>query len=222
MAEPRRYEQRRFALPPDATEVVLVRHGASEAVLPGVAQPLVDGHGDPALAPEGEGQAERVGERLAHDGLVALFTTGLRRTVQTAAPLAERTGLGPVEIPELREVRLGDWEGGEFRIRMADHDPVAMRVVAEERWDIIPGAETAESVTARVRAGVERVVEGIGRGRSGAAFLHGGIIGEICRQATGSRPFAFLHADNASVSRLVVLGDGRWLLRSFNEVAHLD
>jgi broad specificity phosphatase PhoE len=53
------------------------------------------------------------------------------------------------------------------------------------------------------------------------AVLHGGIIGEIGRQATGSRPFAFIHADNASITRLVVMPDGRWLLRAFNDVSHL-
>jgi 2,3-bisphosphoglycerate-dependent phosphoglycerate mutase len=51
--------------------------------------------------------------------------------------------------------------------------------------------------------------------------LHGGVIGEICRQATRSRPFAFVHADNCSISRLVVLPGGRQLLRSFNDTAHL-
>ena len=53
------------------------------------------------------------------------------------------------------------------------------------------------------------------------AFAHGAVIGEICRQATSSRPFAFVHADNGSISRLVIQADGRWLLRSFNDIAHL-
>jgi probable phosphoglycerate mutase len=30
-----------------------------------------------------------------------------------------------------------------------------------------------------------------------------------------------VHSDNCSISRLVILGDGRWLLRSFNDVSHL-
>ena len=46
-------------------------------------------------------------------------------------------------------------------------------------------------------------------------------LGEICRQATGSRAFAFVHADNGSLTRLIVLPDGGWLLRSFNDTAHL-
>jgi probable phosphoglycerate mutase len=32
---------------------------------------------------------------------------------------------------------------------------------------------------------------------------------------------AFIHVDNASITRLVVFGDGRWLLRSFNDTTHL-
>jgi len=74
---------------------------------------------------------------------------------------------------------------------------------------------------ARVRAGIESVVARTGPGRVAAAVVHGGVIGEVCRQATGSRPFAFIHSDNGSITRLVVLGDGRWLVRSFNDTAHL-
>ena len=217
----RDYHQRAFELPAGATEIVLVRHGASEPAVPGRSFPLLDGHGDPALAPEGEAQAELVAERLAGERLSGLFVTGLRRTLQTVAPLAARTGLEPETVPELREVRLGDWEGGEFRIRMAEGDPVAMRAVAEERWDVIPGAETMEGLAARVRAGIEVVVASAGPGGVVAAVLHGGIIGEICRQATDSRPFAFVHSDNGSLTRLIVFGPDRWLLRSFNDTAHL-
>jgi 2,3-bisphosphoglycerate-dependent phosphoglycerate mutase len=217
----RTYDQRGFALPPDATEVVLVRHGASAAAVPGQPFPLLDGHGDPPLAEAGERQAEAVARRLADEPLAGLFVTGLRRTAQTAAPLAARLGVDPVVVWDLREVWLGEWEGGEFRIRTHDRDPLALRVIAEERWDVIPGAETMAALAQRVRAGIATIVDSVGPGATAAAFLHGGVIGEACRQATDSRPFAFVHADNASVTRLVVLGDGRWLLRSFNDTAHL-
>ncbi len=105
-----RYEQRLFALPPDATEIVLVRHGASVSPAPGALFPMRDGHGDPELSAAGEEQARRVGERLAGDPPAALFHTGLRRTEQTAAAIGAPTGLRAREIRELREVRLGDWE----------------------------------------------------------------------------------------------------------------
>ncbi|HEV2814161.1 MAG TPA: histidine phosphatase family protein [Solirubrobacteraceae bacterium] len=216
-----RYAQRAFALPPDATEVVLVRHGASAPAVPGEPFPLVLGRGDPPLSPEGEEQARAVAERLAVEEIARLFVTPLQRTAQTAAPLAERAGLEPEAVEELCEIHLGEWEGGELRIRVADRDPLALRLLAEERWDLIPGAEPMEALGERVRAGVEAMVAATGPGRTAVAVVHGGVIGEICRQATGSRPFAFIHADNGSLTRLVVLGDGRWLLRSFNDTAHL-
>ena len=218
---PRTYHQRAFALPPGATEVILVRHGASAAAVPGEPFPLVEGHGDPPLAPEGEAQAEAVAERLAGEGIAGLFITTLRRTLETAAPLVTRTGLEAVVVRDLREVSLGEWEGGEFRIRMAEGDPVALQAVAEERWEVIPGAETMESLAERVRAGIDAIAALAGPDVSVAAIVHGGVIGEACRQATGSRPFAFVHSDNGSLSRIIVLPDGSWLLRSFNDTAHL-
>jgi probable phosphoglycerate mutase len=200
---------------------VLVRHGASEPAVPGESFPLLDGHGNPALAPEGEVQAVAVAERLAREPLAGLYVTPLRRTAETAAPLAERLRLEPVVVPELREVHLGDWDGGEFRIRMAERDPIALQAVAEERWEVIPGAETMDGFAQRVRAGIEAVAAAAGPGVTVAAVVHGGVIGEACRQATESRPFAFVHSDNGSLSRLVVLAGGPWLLRSFNDTSHL-
>jgi 2,3-bisphosphoglycerate-dependent phosphoglycerate mutase len=215
------YPQRSFALPEGATEVALVRHGASAPAVPGEPFPLVGGHGDPLLAPEGELQAQAVADRLAGEELAGLFVTPLQRTAQTAAPLAALTALEPVVVPELREVYLGDWEGGELRIRAAHGDPIILRAQAEERWDVIPNAEPMEAFAERVAAGFQAVVDAAGAGAVAAAFVHGGVIGELCRQATGSRPFAFLHADNASITRLAVLPDGRRLLRCFNDTAHL-
>jgi probable phosphoglycerate mutase len=218
---PESYPQRAFAPPPDATEIVLIRHGASAAAVPGQPFESVEGQSDPPLAPEGELQARAVAERLAGERFAGLFVTPLRRTAQTAAPLAALTGLEPVVVPDLREVGLGEWEGGELRIRAAHRDPKFFEVIAAERWDVIPGAEPAEVFAERVRRGLAAVVAAVGPGAVAAAVVHGGVIGELARQATGSRPFAFVHADNCSISRLVVFAEGRQLLRNFNDVAHL-
>jgi 2,3-bisphosphoglycerate-dependent phosphoglycerate mutase len=215
------YPQRGFQLPPDATDLLLIRHGASAAAVPGERFELLEGQADPPLAPEGEQQAAKVAAAVANEPLSALFVTPLQRTSQTAAPIAERSGLEPVVVTDLREIMLGEWEGGEFRIRVADGDPIAARLFEEERWEVIPGAENMENFGARVAAGLERVIDEIGPGGTGAAVLHGGVIAEICHQITHSRPFAFLTVDNTSITRLVRYADGRWLLRYFNETAHL-
>jgi probable phosphoglycerate mutase len=215
------YPQRGFQLPTDATDLLLIRHGASQAAVPGEPFELVEGQADPPLAPEGVEQAARMARWLAEEPISALFVTPLQRTSQSASPLAERNGLEPVVVPELREVMLGDWEGGEFRIRVANGDPVVARLFEEERWDVVPGAESMESFGERVGKGLKRIADDIGPGNTGAAVLHGGVIAEICHQVTSSRPFAFMQVDNTSITRLVRFADGRWLLRYFNETAHL-
>jgi 2,3-bisphosphoglycerate-dependent phosphoglycerate mutase len=216
-----RYEQRQYQVPADATEVVLVRHGASAEAVPGESHEMLEGRGNPPLSETGRAQAERVGERLAREDLAGIFTSTLQRTAQTAAPLARRTGLEPAAVADLVEVSLGDWEGGEFRIRAYQGDPLVLRALREESWEVLPGAEPMADFAARVRRGLDEVVRRSGPGVSVAAFVHGGVIGELCRQATGSRPFAFIRNDNTSISRLVVHADGTLLLRSFNDIAHL-
>lgn len=220
MAE-RSYPQRNFSRPPDAVEILLVRHGASQAAVDGEPFELLEGQADPSLSPEGEEQARAVAEFLADQPLQALFVTPLCRTAQTAVPIAEATGLEPVVVPELREVHLGDLDGGAFRIALHEGDPIIPEVFARERWDVIPGAERMEDLADRTRAGIEWIAANVPAGATVAAVVHGGVIGELCRQATGASNFAFVRADNGSISRLVVLPDGRWWVRSFNEVGHL-
>jgi len=219
MAKPLR--QARFRRPPGATELFLVRHGESEPAVPGQAFALVDGHGDPALAPEGRAQAERVADRLSDAGIDAIYVTTLRRTAETAAPLAARLGQEVRVEPDLREVFLGDWEGGEFRYRVAEGHPAAVRMIEEERWDALPNGEPTDRFRARVRAGLERIVAAHPDQRV-VVVSHGGVIGELVRAAVESpRGFAFVGADNGSISHLVVSGD-RWVVRRFNDTAHLD
>lgn len=222
MADRDSFEQSPYELPPGSTEVVLVRHGASEAAVVGSKFPLVDGHSNPALSEVGRAQAEMVAPALAGESVAGLFVSTLRRTQETAAPLAEALTTEPVVVPELREVFLGDFEGGEYRIRAGRGDPIIKQVFAEERWDAIPGGESWEDFGARTRAGVERIVATVGANTTAVAVVHGAVIGELCRQATSARPFAFVHSDNCSISRLVVFADGRWLLRSFNDISHLS
>ena len=214
------YRQTRFRRPAGATEILLVRHGESEPLVPGRPFPLVDGHGDPALAPEGHEQAERVAARLATQRIEAIYVTTLRRTAQTAAPLAAELGLTPVIEPDLREVHLGEWEGELFRQRVAEGHPIAVRMSEEERWDVIPGGEPKDDFIARLRAGLRRIAAAHADERV-AVFTHGGVIGQLLALAVGTdRGFAFVGADNGSISHLVLHGD-RWILRRFNDTAHL-
>lgn len=63
--------------------VILVRHAERAS------QPA----GDPALTPAGEQRAQALAQALAGSGIQAILTTQLRRTRDTAAPLAAALGI---------------------------------------------------------------------------------------------------------------------------------
>lgn len=219
MNEVKEYRQHRFTRPEGATEILLVRHGESRAARPDQPFPLVDGQGDPELSALGQAQALRVCERLRDEPIDAIYVTNLRRTAETAAPLANHLGIAPVIEPDLREVHLGEWEGGLFRQKVHNNDPIYLQMQAEERWDAIPGAESHTALRQRVGAALKRIAARH-PDQLVAAFVHGGIVGHILAEAANARPFAFNGADNASISHIVITPE-RILVRRFNDSAHL-
>ncbi|MGA1074556.1 MAG: histidine phosphatase family protein [Ilumatobacteraceae bacterium] len=222
MNAPRQIRQHRFQPAEGACEILFVRHGESAPFVEGQPFPLVGGHADPPLHPDGRVQAQQVAERLVATGerISAIYVTTLTRTHETAAPLAERLGLEPRVEADLREVFLGEWEGGLLRKHVLDEDPVAVRMYAEERWDAIPGGEPLADFDARIRAGVARIVAAHPNELVGAV-VHGGVIGQIMNIAAGTTGFRFNGADNASIHHVVVDGD-RWIIRCFNDTSHLS
>jgi 2,3-bisphosphoglycerate-dependent phosphoglycerate mutase len=210
-----------YAMPPRASELILVRHGATEEARAEAPFPLVEGRGDPRLTAAGVEQAAAVAGRLRRERIAAIYVTPLRRTAETAAPLAAHTSLRPTVLPELTEVHLGRLEGGAYRVRAAAGDPLVRQVFVEGRWDVIPGAESNEEIAGRARVGIDRIVHSVGPGAAAAVFTHGAMIGELCRQATGAETMAMVNADNCSISRIVAFPSGRLLLRSFGDIGHL-
>src|SRR4051794_24297093 len=77
-------------------DLLLIRHGLPVRL---------EGHlpADPGLAPAGTTQAGRVADWLADEGIAAIYSSPMQRAVQTAAPLAERTGLPVVVDDDLAE-----------------------------------------------------------------------------------------------------------------------
>lgn len=217
---PREYRQQSFARPPGATEILLVRHGESRAATAADPFPLVDGHGDPELHANGHEQAVRVAERLRHEPIAAVYVTSLRRTVETAAPLCRHLSLTPIVERDLREVHLGDWEGGVLRIKAHENDPLFQQMLTEQRWDVIPGAESWHVLNGRIAGALSRIAAKHPN-ELVVAVVHGGVIAHILSHATGARPFAFNGADNGSISHIVLVGE-RILVRRFNDSAHLS
>jgi probable phosphoglycerate mutase len=209
----------RFRLPTDATEIFIVRHGASADAVAGEPYPFLGRWSNPELSPAGREQADRIADRLEHEPIRAIYVSSLRRTHQSAAPLAARLGLAPTEDPELREAHMGEWEGYLWRQRIEERHPLAMRMIDEQRWDILPGCEDPEEFATRVRAALARIADRH-RGETVAVFTHGGVIGQTIGDAVGADPFPFNASDNGAIAQLVRTST-RWKVRRFNDTTHL-
>ena len=218
--KPKEVRQLKFNPWPGAADLLLIRHGESQPAIEGVPFPMKDGHGDPALHPNGRKQAIAVGERLKTWPIAAIYVTTLQRTHQTAAPLAGHLGLTPKVEPDLREVCLGQWDAGLYRLKAAAGDPIFRRSIDNQEWGEIPGAETTAELQARVRNGLLRIAAAHSD-QLVAVVVHGGVIAAAISLASWAEPFAFLGAENGSISRLVMDRD-KMKVRGYNDVSHLD
>ena len=214
------YRQPVYAPPKGSADLILIRHGESMPAKAGQSFPMKDGHGNPALHPQGVKQAEAVGDRLKKETFADIYVTTLIRTHQTAAPLAAHLDMSPKIEADLREIHLGDWDGGEYRIKFAEEHPAFKRMRDNGEWGEIPGAETTSVFHGRVEAGLRRIAAAHIDQRV-AVFVHGGVIAAAMSIASGATPFAFGGAANGSISRLVITGD-QMAVRGSNDITHLE
>jgi broad specificity phosphatase PhoE len=117
------------------TRIYLVRHGQTALNESGVLR----GHLDPPLDDTGRHQAQKIGLVLGSRHPAVIIASPLRRAIQTAEPVAERTGL-VVETDEcLMDRDYGEWAG-------------VSRQAVIDRWgsvDAAPGVEPQQAVRAR-------------------------------------------------------------------------
>lgn len=213
------YPQLGFQFPPETTQITLVRHGQTQPADPDKPFPLKGGHGDPLLTELGQRQAIVVGDRLADEPIDMICVSSLTRTHETAAPLATQLGLEPAEVHDLREIFLGDWEGGLFRKMAEEGHPAVLAMREKGDWGELPGAESNAELVERTTGAIADLHVNH-RGKHIVCFVHGGVIGAILSHAVGASVWRFMGSDNAAIHRLGV-HDERWMLRGYNDVSHL-
>jgi probable phosphoglycerate mutase len=158
------------------TRILLARHGETDWNRVGRWQ----GQADPPLNDAGRRQAAELAERLAGDGIAAIYSSDLARASQTAQVVADRLGLRVVEDAGLREIDVGSWSGL-TRAEVEERFPEGYA-----RWlggEIGHDGETREQLTARVVAAVERIAGE--HHRTVLVVTHGGAIRALRRHAAG-------------------------------------
>jgi broad specificity phosphatase PhoE/CTP:molybdopterin cytidylyltransferase MocA len=116
------------------------------------------GQTDLPLSAEGLQQAEILAEKLLHIPFTAIYSSDLRRSVDTARIIGKLHGIEPVEVSGFREIRLGEWEGlpvGEVRHRYPSEYEQRGRNFANFR---APGGESFLDLAARVMTALYKVL----------------------------------------------------------------
>jgi probable phosphoglycerate mutase len=90
-----------------ATTILLARHGETDWNREG----RIQGHLDPPLNDRGREQAHELADRLDTEAIDALYSSDLRRALETAEVVARRKGLPIAVDPALREADMGSWSG---------------------------------------------------------------------------------------------------------------
>ena len=136
------------------THLILIRHGETDWNVEGRYQ----GQCDPPLNARGLAQAQQLAKQLRDARLHLLYSSPLRRTLQTAHILAESLDLVLHVDPRFKEIHQGDWQG-HLRADIAARYSDLFRRWETEPWAVSPPAgESLDQVQARVHAAVDDIV----------------------------------------------------------------
>jgi probable phosphoglycerate mutase len=144
--------------------LLLVRHGETDWNASGRLQ----GHTDRPLNDYGRRQARELADRLADDGIAAIYASDLSRAKETAEIVGARLGLPIVIDADLRERNWGSWEG----------------LTPEERDAVAFEGETPRDHRDRLMRAVRRIAERHA-GQRVVVVTHGGSMRRVQAAVTG-------------------------------------
>jgi broad specificity phosphatase PhoE len=203
-----------------ATEILLLRHGESE----GNQQGRFGGHGPTPLTALGRRQAETTARVLALEGRVAaIYSSDLPRAAETAAPLAELTGIASACTAALRERSVGAFTGLTFAEAEAAYPEAYGALMRREPDAYPPGGETSASCLDRAATVLDEALARYAGGRV-VMVSHAYTINLILRRVMGvadPRVPLFFQTDNCALHRLRRSAGGTWTIAALNDRRHL-
>lgn len=200
-------------------ELLIIRHGLPVRI------DDAQGPADPELSELGHEQARRLAGWLRDEKLTAVYTSPMRRAVQTAAPLGEALGIEPVIDDEVAEFDRGQHFYVPLEELKAAKDPRYEALMRGELAATDAGPAEMDEVdpfTFRevVTVAIERIVEANPGGKV-AIVCHGGVINAYASHVLGIEFPLFFQPTYTSVNRFLASSAGHRSVSSLNESGHL-
>ena len=151
--------------------LLMVRHGE----IPSNVKKIYAGKSPEELTATGVIQAKEAAEKLKFRNVHSIYSSPVRRALQTAEIIREKLGADFFVKSAFREMELGPWEG------LSENDVARMY---PEEWSIwqnipaelkLPGRETLGELLERVLAGIQNIYRG-GHSRNIVIVTHVAVI----------------------------------------------
>jgi 2,3-bisphosphoglycerate-dependent phosphoglycerate mutase len=203
----------------------LIRHGENTANL---TREFSHRAVDYSLTPRGIKQAQQTAEYFRTRRLDAIYTSPLKRALETAQIIGAATGREPQVLEQFREVNVGRLEGQPpTHESWAEHDRIVRLWMTEQPELLFPEGENYHMLLARMRSGLAAAL----RGRANEHVLivgHGGIFTFTLKDICHAIDLPWLIAQpsrNCSITEIEVTeaaGEWRGTLIAWASTAHLS
>lgn len=201
-----------------AATLILVRHGQTDWNV----NARYMGWIDEGLNPEGQRQAERLARRLDRWPISAIYSSPLARALRTAQIIAGPHSLPVQTMPELGEMRIGDWEGM-LAVEIAARYPELWRTWRASPGDFrMPSGESLGEVAERAAAAFVRIMDGA-EGTMALAVTHDVVVRLLVARCLGVSHAIYRRLEVGNASMTIIERDGaRLRLKVMNDTCHLE
>ena len=172
------------------------------------------------LNAHGRIQAERLANFVRHIGMSALYTSDLRRALETAGILSEKLGFAPIPDARLRERNIGTWQGLKPEEMQSWYAEEYSRLMADPDHYPVPGGESRQDVRTRMRAAFEDILAQ-DKGETIGVISHTSAIKILLSDIVPGGVPAQVPVSNSSVTT-IVREDDVWKVVALDDVLHLE
>lgn len=203
----------------EPTRIIAIRHGETPWNVDG----RIQGHLDIALNDRGRWQAQQVAQALEGETPAALYSSDLRRAMETAQAIARRVRSAAIPEPRLRERSFGRYEGRTFVEVEHEAPEHALRWRRRDPDYAPPGGESLLSLRERI-AGTVDDLAARAAGELIVLVAHGGVMDVLYRLATRQHLQAARtwQLPNAAINRLLWSPGTGLTLVGWADTSHLE
>lgn len=200
------------------SKLYLIRHGETEWNLYNKTQ----GCRDIPLNDNGRHQSMMLARRMSVYNIDKIYSSDLRRAVETASYIAEILKKDIIRMKEFREINFGLWEGLTFE-EIKKNYPEEHKVWKETPHNAkIPGGEMLKDVYERVMIGLKKVLDESSN-QDIVIVSHGGPIKLMVLGLLGIdiSKYNRFRQDNTAVNIIEIYENRNAVLTLYNDTRHL-